>query len=424
MTATLSTAQAILKRLYPEGTPEALIAEMSPTFGMLPKATDFYGDDAQIAVTYGPTTGRSADFSTAQANVGGAKRVRFLLNSLASSTGGRAEDFSLFRIDGHALRAAGNSKGALTNLLEDEGDRAFDALGKSICSGLFGSGSGSIGTVGSTSGMVLTLGNRADIVNYEVGATVVSDTVDGGGTVGTDTAEITAIDEDAGTISRSDANWTTGGEYGNGDYIFPEGDYDQKVTGIGGWIPTTTPTSSDSFAGVNRSVHATKLAGWRYVADLGTETTLEEMWINVGARMFHAGARCDLGVMNPLDFAMLVNELGAKVQTDRLRARGSDGATAEVGYDAIRIYTGTGTLKIVADQYCPKNTAYCLQTNTWKIWSLGPLPGWLDEDDAGNILRVGTANSYEGRIGCYWQTYTKAPWKNATINTSAITNPS
>jgi hypothetical protein len=423
VTATLATAQAILKRLYPEGVPEALIAEKSPTFGMLPKDTDFYGDEAAIAVTYGPTTGRSSTFSTAQANVGAVRRVRFLLSG-AGAGGPRAEDFALFRVNGHALRAAGNSKGALTNLLEDEGDRTFDVLTKSLCHGIFGTGGGSIAQVGSTNAMVLTLKNKSDIVHFEVGQKIVSDSVDGTGTVGTDVATITAVDEDAGTISRSDANWTAGGEYTNDWYIFHEGDYGLKIKGLAAWIPSTAPSGSDSFFGVNRSVHPTKLAGWRYAASLANETSLEQMWINVGARMFHSGARCDVGIMNPLDFAIFVNSLGSKVQTDRILARGSNGATAELGYDAIRIYTGVGTIKIVADQYCPKNRAYLLQTNTWKIWSLGPLPGWLDEDDVGNILRVGTENSYEGRIGCYWQMYTKAPWKNATIDTSAITAPS
>lgn len=416
MTATLATSQAILKRLYPEGVPEALIMEQAPTFGALPKATDFYGEDASIAVTYGPTTGRSAQFSVAQGNVGAAKRVRFILD-------GRAEDFGLFRVDGHALRAASNSRGSLVNLLQDEGDRTFDALAQSIGQGLFGTGSGSVAQVGSTSGMVLTLDPISAASQFEVGQFVVSDTVDGGGTVGVDVAEITAVDEDAGTISRSDANWTAGAEFGNGDFIFKEGDYDLKVKGIRAWLPSTTPTSGDSFFSVDRSVHPTKLAGWRYVASLAEETSLEQMWINVGARLFHVGARADLGVMHPLDFALFVNQLGSKVQTDRILARGSNGAKAELGYDAIRIYTGAGTLKIMADQYCPKDRAFLLQTNTWKIWSLGPLPGWLDEDDVGNILRVGTANSYEGRVGCYWQMYCKAPWKNATINTTALTNP-
>jgi hypothetical protein len=419
VTATKTTLSDILFRRYPQKSLPLALYKESPLFGMMAKDEDHRGEDTRLSLAFAPTGGRSADFATAQANKRGAGYRGFLLTHY--------EDYSIFSLTGLALAVAKKSKGALVNALEKEGEMCLKALKKSMCATLYGNGGGAIGRVGSTSTTVLTLSNPADIVNFEVGQVVVSGSTDGtSGTPDNDAALITGINRAAGTITRSDANWTTATHFANGDYLFIEGDHTsaaiEKPPGLAGWLPASAPVlGSDSFKGVDRGADATRLGGWRVTASQ-EHGTLERLLIDVEAQLDTEGGAPDVVVMNPRDRAILVNELGAKAQYDRATARGSSGAIADIGYKTLMLH-GNNELKVIGDRYCPRHRAYMLDMSTWKIYSAGSCPGWLREDGQ-DILREAAADAYEGRMGVYWDIGCEVPGHNATIDLSAITNPS
>src|SRR5581483_9521973 len=74
------------------------------------------------------------------------------------------------------------------------------------------------------------------------------------------TVTITGLNRSTGTLTAS-GNWTAGiAAVAAGDYLFPQGDYNNVMPGaLGGWL--TTPGGGDSFYGVNRNADVTRLAG-------------------------------------------------------------------------------------------------------------------------------------------------------------------
>jgi hypothetical protein len=123
--------------------------------------------------------------------------------------------------------------------------------------------------------------------------------------------------------------------------------------------------------------------------------------------------------MNNADRAVLVNELGAKTNYEKVPARMATGAMGNIGYSALIIEGDRGPIKVIADHNCPQGTAYLLQLNTWKLYSLGPAPRFLDFD-GNRMLREAAADAYEARIGYYGQMGCVAPGWNANVNISAV----
>src|SRR5690606_20992478 len=120
--------------------------------------------------------------------------------------------------------------------------------------------------------------------------------------------QITGIDATTGTLVLSAAINTISGA-ATGNYVLIAGDYGNAITGLPGWLPRTSPTSGDSFFGVDRSEHPHRLAGFRY---LSPAQTIEETLIKALA----AGKQLSVPVktifVNPIDFGDLVTEVGAK----------------------------------------------------------------------------------------------------------------
>ena len=70
MALDMTTADAILKELYPDDVLKNLTYQNHPFFAMVPKMENFVGDAMVVPVTIGNPQGRSATFATALANKG------------------------------------------------------------------------------------------------------------------------------------------------------------------------------------------------------------------------------------------------------------------------------------------------------------------------------------------------------------------
>lgn len=275
---------------------------------------------------------------------------------------------------------------------------------------LYGTGSGSIGQVANSSfaTTALQLSQIESVTNFEVGQTLVVSSTDGGGSVRAGTLVVLAVDRDTGIVNMT-GNLSAGiAAIAQNDYIFVQGDYDAKVKGLLAWLPSTTPSLSDSFFSVNRSSDATRLAGIRFDS---SAMPIEEGLISAAARIAREGGKPDYCFMSYSKYADLEKALGSKVQYIDMKVN------PEIGFRGILINGPRGPIKIVPDQNCPSDRAFMLQMDTWKLYSLGKAPKILDTDGL-KMLRDSTSDSVEVRVGYYAQLGCRGPGFNGNVKLS------
>ena len=399
MSLDMTSFDAALKQHYTAERVENMVYTDNPLLAILPKYEQFGGRNLPIPIIYGNPQGRSAGFSTAQANKTNSQLVDFVLT--------RKQDYSLASISNEVIEASKGNANAFMEAATTEIDGAINAITRSLAIAVFGTGSGSIGQVLSgTTSTSITLVDIEEVTNFEVGMELVVSTANGGGSVKSGSVTVTGVNRDTGVVTIDAASAIDGGTgVATNDFIFVEGDYDQKIKGLAAWLPASAPSASENFFGVDRSVDATRLGGVRYD---GSAEPLEEALISAASRVAREGGKPGHCVMNYAKYAELEKALGSKVQYVDLKV------SADVGFRGIQINGPRGVIKVMADQNCPSNVAYMLQLDTWKLYSLGKAPKILDSDGM-KMLRESNADAVEIRIGYYAQLGCKAPGFNARI---------
>lgn len=409
-TATIANVAPIVKELYPQSAIDSLVYKKSPLLGRVKKTTDAKGSPIRLSLAYAPTEGLSADFSVAQNRKGVSSYAAFSLTTV--------DEYGLFSVPTKEVRAV-RDKGALVNLLKDQGDKTFAGMGERMSAALYRNHGGAKGVIESGQDTdTLTIVNKSDMVNFNKGQWIASSANDGtSGTVSTNEVQITALDRQARTITAA-AAWHA--DFDDGDYLFGEGDFGAKLSGLESWVPSSAP-SATTFFGLDRTSDATRLGGLRYAADAAFDQTIEGTLINAAADVSVEGGSPTDAFCNPRDFAQLVREIGDKTSYEWMNAKGSDGsAMPKIGYRALKLTGQDGDMTIYADRWCPFGVMWMLQLDTWELFSYGALPGWLDDDGKGQMLREGSADAMEGRIGCYWQLGCKAPGWNMRIDLTEV----
>jgi hypothetical protein len=396
MGVTLTSMDYALKTLYPDGvTP--LVYKNNPLLAMLQKNTKFFGRNKVVDVIYANTQGRSATFANAQANAGSHKGIAFTIT--------RKSDYADIVLDRETIKAAGNDEGAVVDALETETNSAIQVLKNSLAHAVWGDGTGKIGKVASFTGATITLTDVNDAVSFEVGKVINLSSTLSGGAVRSGTLQVSAVNRTTGVITFTQ-NVTTGiSAAANNDYIFTDGDYGKKLTGLQGWLPTTDPSSGESFFGVDRSVDTIRLAGLRYD---GSALSIEEALIQAAARLGREEGAPDYCFMNYLDFANLETALGSKkVYEDIAGPYG-------IGFKGLVIHGPNGDIRAVSDRNAPRGFAYLLEMDTWTLHSLGEAPEIIS-DDGVKMLRQNSADGFEARMAYYAQLACEAPGRNAVV---------
>ena len=386
----MTTFAAALKQHYTNERIENMVYKDNPFLAMVAKYEDFGGENLKLPIKYGIPQGRSATFSDAQANKTNTQLKAFLLT--------RQADYSLASIQNETIEASKGNANAFMEAATVEIDGAIESATRSLAIALYGDGSGQIGVVGSlatttASNDTVTLATIDDITNFEVGMQLNFGTA-------TTNKEIDTINRDTGVILLKAASGVTATEA-----IFVDGDKDAKVSGLGAWLPSSAPASTDSFFGVNRSSDATRLGGIRFD---GSSLPLEEALIGAASRVAREGGKPDVCFMNYSNFADLEKALGSKVSYVDVKA------SPEIGFRGILIHGPRGPIKVIPDQNCPKNVAFMLQMDVWKLYSLGKAPKILDADGL-KFLRDSAADSVEVRVGYYAQLGCRGPGYNVRI---------
>lgn len=393
--ANLSNQQYALKRLWPQSRIENEVYPDHPLLAMIPKDTNFVGDSLVLALRYADPQGRSADFATAQANITANKGARFLLT--------RASDYQLVRLTTEVIQASKNDAGALVRTLDTEMQAGMNNIGASLARALYGDGTGYIGQSNSTASPI-TLVNANDIVNFEVGMTIVAAATTTGA-IRSGSGVITAVDRDAGTITYTGTITSLAAN----DYLFVQGDAPNnggtnlKVTGLLGWIPSSAPTST-AFFGLDRTPDPTRLAGLRI--DISSMAP-EEGLVTVLSKQSREGAKPDMGFCNHVFYRSVAIALGSKVEYAPM-------SSGDVGFTGLRVIGPKGEFKMFADQDCPSAKLFSLTMKTWKLYSLNSAPQIFDLD-GDRLGRVYNADEWEARLGYFAQMGCTAPGWNANV---------
>jgi hypothetical protein len=384
------TFDAALKQHYTGERIENMVYKDNPLFALMPKYESFGGLNLKLPIKWGNPMGRSAGFLAAQTNETSGKISAFVLE--------RKKDYAVARIENETVESSKGNANAFMEAATFAIDGAIQAITRSLAVTMYGDGTGSIGTVGAvdTTGTdhdLITLSNIQQITNFEVDMELNFASSDTNKTV-------LAVNRDTGVIKVDDSSGATAT-----DAIYVDGDRDAVYSGLGAWIPSTAPASTDSFFGVNRFLDTDRLAGVRFA---GGSLPLEEALIGAAARVAREGGKPDYCFMNYSNFADLEKALGSKV------AYVEKNIKPEIGFRGILIHGPRGPINVIPDQNCPPDVAYLLQLDTWKLYSLGKAPKIL-ASDGNKMLRVSNADQLELRVGFYGQLGCRAPGYNARI---------
>jgi hypothetical protein len=380
----------------------------NPLLAMLPKSEKFFGKQLVIPIQYGIPQSRATTIAAAQGITRDYVGVeQFVLT--------RVKDYAVAQIDNETIMASDSDEGAFMEAATAQVDGAIHTLTRSIAQKIYRDGYGSIGVIGSGyNTTTVTLSTIEDVVNFEVGQSLVFSASNSGAALRSATGTtVTAVNRSTGVLTLSAAP-SAAGVAGNGEYIFPIGDrtntaaYTSRlvISGLSGWIPSTAPTSGDSWFAADRSVDVTRLAGQRFD---GSAMPIEEALVKAAIQVAREGQKISHYFMSYDKYAALELALGSKVQYVDIKVN------PEVGFRGISINGPRGPIKVVPDHNCPSATCFGLNMETWKLHTLGKMVQPIDTDGL-SMLRTATTDAVEIRYGFYGNLACSAPGSNVNVS--------
>lgn len=409
MTLTITTADAVLKDLYPPDVFRDLTYQDRPLLGIWPKDESFVGRKMILPFRYSNPQGVSATFATAQSVTTSAKFEAFELT--------RVNEYSVANITGEALDAMSEDKGAFIDGMEAQIDAAINSLADRLESFIPRSGTGSLGKIaaGGISTYYVTLDTLSDIHNFEVGMTLVASATDGG-SLRSGSQAVTAVNRRTGVLTAADSSWSGITSLTAADYLFASGDAanggsNVATAGLAAWVPSSTPAAT-AFFGVDRTVDS-RLYG---VSVTTAGSLVNTAIIDAQSIAAENGGKPDTALLQNTKYRQLCKEIESKTTYTKVAARGDMGEPfANVSYSGVQVMGDQGPIDVLAARRIPSSYGYVLQLNTWKLCSIGPLTKWIDLD-GNSILRQSSADGYEARmvsrhnLGCMF------PGANAVIS--------
>lgn len=389
----MTAGNAALKEYYDGQIVENLAYDDNPMLAMVPKDTRATGKYMPIPVVYETSQGSSNTFATAQTNQTPGLLAEFLLTLVP--------DYALATLTNQAMLASQDEKGSFLDFATLFVDLAIQSASLRAASALYRAGTGSIGAISSIAAGVITLTNAADVSQFGINQTLQVSATDGAAPRAA-LGYVIARNVAAGTITVSAAS--IGGAAGSpalwaaADFILVQGDSNLKLSGLAAWLPSTAP-SATPFYGVNRSVDS-RLYGVNYN---GAQQPVEEAIIDAAMLVRREKGRPRHFFTNYGSDAALIKALGARREYVDWEGEG------EIGFRGVKIQGPSGPIEVFADRNCQPGTGYLLQLNTWKLYSLNPVPHIFRYGDGLDMLRLASADASEVRVGDYCNLGTRAP---------------
>lgn len=400
MTATVAGSQAALKVLYPDGELPKSINEMFVLHKELKKDTDFVGELAYVPVQNANPQGSSADFSEAQANIYQGNYVRMSLT--------RVSHFGVARVTGEAAEAAVKSEGALVDLWDNETRGIATTEMSCLATYLYGTGDATLGQISSGVGTAtITMASGTNMNYFELNMTVKGVSATGmSPTVRALKARITGIDRRNRTLTTTDGGgvWSTAiTGLLNTDYLVRSGDQASAsatvITGLDEYVKGGS--APGTLFGLNRTSDPVRLAGQSIdYAGWAKEDAVVDASAQAGSQGI--GYPTVL-VANNIDVADMKKSLAGKIVYNR-----PGGADGKYSFSDLTIEGENGSIRVLADPYCPRNKAWLLKKDAFSLFSLKAAPH-LAKYDGIEFLRRPDADAYEVRFAFYGNLKCKNP---------------
>lgn len=441
----------ILKQIYDGQKLAKLYYTNNPLHGMLAKDESFYGETYPLPVMLETPTGISNVFANAQlpnqliaggsgtgGNLGPAKFVKFMLT--------RASVYGVHVIDRQAMLSASNNIGAFVNGQMAQMDAMIQGVGNLVSQQLYRSGSGSIGQVltvgsGATTNGLVQLTNPSDVRYFTVGQVMYATDKD-------PVTGATSVTQRAGVGFVVSLNRATGqvtiGNAAAANPLVPQsptawavGDYLQisgtsplfgpsissanqpvALSGLQAWIGMSqTINSSDVFFGVNRSQDSWRLAGGFYDGSMNGQS-VEEALYDASTNLFMEGGYPNVCFVGPNAYAALQKSLAARnIFETEIQGPQDENGVAHVFFKGLNIQGAGSNFTVIADRNCQPYTAWLLQSEDWKLYSLKSMPHVVD-DDGLSFLRQTSADAFEFRLAGYGQLGCRAPGHSMYVKLS------
>lgn len=385
-----TSAESDLKEYYADGAVKDIAYEVAGSFyAEVTKKEDFAGKYFVQPVQIGRAQGRSHDSTTALANKSPNNYKDFNVTM--------AEDFGTTSVTRKLKKQTRNNRGGFFDAMTREFDGIIKTLSRNASIECMSNGGGARGQLSATTAIntaTLTLMSAEMAANFDLGMKVQFDTTDGtSGTVEAGTNTIIGIDEDAGTITGSSVWNVAIPTIATSGYLFQEGDFGAAIKGLLAWLPPTAPTAGDSFFGVDRSAHVTKLAGHRHSA---TTIPIVQGVRTLSSKIGRRGGSPDRFYSSHDKYNTGVLELGSK-QEFMTQGKAFD---AEVYFEGVKVHGYKNTIKWFPDHTCPTKYGFLVTLGSIKLASMGPVPDIFD-DDGQTLLRESTGWGSEMRADVF-----------------------
>ena len=248
MSASTTTAAAILKTQYTQEKVYWISYKNNPTIATVRKDENFVGDYKMIAAQIETPQGGGVTIPLAQSHLAAGVYKRFQLT--------RRNDYALARVTGEAMKAADGTDGTLVQLWTREMDGAIHTVKRSAAIHWYRAGTGSRGQISAANGVgtnAITLARISDSTNFAIGLTIQLANTDGGTLRNSGAnAVITKIDRLNGILTFGDilTNYIAAAQAN--DFILREGDLNGVIQGKAAWVPSTNVTAT-LFNGLDRT---------------------------------------------------------------------------------------------------------------------------------------------------------------------------
>lgn len=409
--ANFTASTAILKTQYTQEKVYWVAYKKNPEIATCRKDEKFVGDYKMIAAQIETPQGGGTTIPLAQAHLSAGIYKRYQLT--------RFLDYVVARVTSEMLGATANDDGALLRLWTREMDGALLTMRRQWGTMFFRKGTGSRGQISAGSNVqnnVVTMTLASDITNFAVGMVLQAQSTDGGTlrNAGAN-AIVTGIDRLNSLLYFTNGLNTYIAASAANDFLLREGDNNNVIHGMNGWVPNANIASTDSFLTLNRFSDPVRMAGQFFSA---AGMTLREAVIEAMARVDVEGADdVDTVWMHPRDRATLVKELeGKSVYMKPVERTASiPESDAAIGFDGIEIEFDGQKSVVMSSINCPRQQSWIGQWDTIGLATLLPFPHIIDFDTL-EFVRVYNDDSFEVRITGMGEMENLAPafWAQAT----------
>jgi len=381
------------------------------------------GDKWTYGLAIGDSPNVSADFSVAQALSATDPSTQLYQPQIDWYT-----QYGIARISGKAMRAAKSNMGGMFGRFSGQLDGMMRGVMKRFSTQVYRAGWGDIGTIDATNNgglgvaqPIIVLGKPEDAINFDKGmllqaaSTQAASALRSAGT----TVKVLSVQFQTGRVTCT-GNLNAGiAAIAAGDFLFPKGDRQDSATpvrqcvpGVLAWGPTAQITATENFYNLDRSLDGRLQFT---IADATTGTlngaTEEEVIISGITEARRWGGQNHTVFLNPTRMKNII--LQGTARRRNVQVKGPLG----MGFSAIALEMPSGgEAVLIDDAFCPVDNIFALDMKSIKYVGLGSnkIPEFIDDDGAGQVLRISDDDGVESRTGFYGTIACNNPIGNLT----------